>query len=219
VGASIARPVAGRGVDMGASDATLAIVLVVVLVVLLWVIAVYNKLVRGRNRVREAWSGIDVQLRRRASLVPNLVESVKGYAAHERTVFEEVTRARGALQQASGAAAAAGANTALSQALSHLFAVAEAYPQLRASESFTGLQRDLGDAEDKVAFARQFYNRNVLDFNTRVESFPGNLIAGALGFLPAEYFETSGEGRAEVKLDFSTAPREPASETPPPSPG
>ena len=180
---------------------------------------VYNKLVRGRNRVREAWSGIDVQLRRRASLVPNLVESVKGYAAHERTVFEEVTRARGALQQASGAAAAAGANTALSQALSHLFAVAEAYPQLRASESFTGLQRDLGDAEDKVAFARQFYNRNVLDFNTRVESFPGNLIAGALGFLPAEYFETSGEGRAEVKLDFSTAPREPASETPPPSPG
>jgi LemA protein len=204
---------------MGASDATLAIVLVVVLVVLLWVIAVYNKLVRGRNRVREAWSGIDVQLRRRASLVPNLVESVKGYAAHERTVFEEVTRARGALQQASGAAAAAGANTALSQALSHLFAVAEAYPQLRASESFTGLQRDLGDAEDKVAFARQFYNRNVLDFNTRVESFPGNLIAGALGFLPAEYFETSGEGRAEVKLDFSTAPREPASETPPPSPG
>ena len=204
---------------MGASNATLAIVLVVVLVALLWVIAVYNKLVRGRNRVREAWSGIDVQLRRRASLVPNLVESVKGYAAHERTVFEEVTRARGALQQASGAAAAAGANTALSQALGHLFAVAEAYPQLRASESFTGLQRDLGDAEDKVAFARQFYNRNVLDFNTRVESFPGNLIAGALGFLTAEYFETSGEGRAEVKLDFSTAPREPASETPPPSPG
>jgi LemA protein len=111
---------------MGASDATLGIVLVVVVIVLLWVISVYNKLVRGRNRLREAWSGIDVQLRRRASLVPNLVETVRGYAAHERGVFEEVARARGALQQAGGATAAAGANTALSQALGHLFAVAEA---------------------------------------------------------------------------------------------
>jgi LemA protein len=128
---------------MSASDATLGIVLVVVVAVLLWVIGVYNKLVRGRNRVREAWSGIDVQLRRRASLVPNLVEAVKGYATHERVVFDEVTRARAAMQQASGAAAAAGANTALSQALGHLFAVAEAYPQLRASESFTSLQCDL----------------------------------------------------------------------------
>ena len=170
---------------MGASDATLGIVLVVVVAILLWVIGAYNKLVRGRNRVREAWSGIDVQLRRRASLVPNLVETVRGYAAHERGVFDEVARARGALHQAGGAAAAAGANTALSQALGHLFAVAEAYPQLRASETFTGLQRDLGDAEDKIAFARQFYNRNVLDFNTRVESFPGNLIASSLGFLPS----------------------------------
>jgi LemA protein len=203
---------------MGASDATLGIVLAVVVAVLLWVIGVYNKLVRGRNRVREAWSGIDVQLRRRASLVPNLVETVRGYAAHERSVFDEVARARGALQQAGGAAAAAGANTALSQALGHLFAVAEAYPQLRASENFTGLQRDLADAEDKVAFARQFYNRNVLDFNTRVESFPGNLIAGTLGFLPAEYFETADEARAEVAVGFSTAPRERAPETPPPSP-
>ncbi|RPH85093.1 MAG: LemA family protein [Candidatus Rokuibacteriota bacterium] len=203
---------------MDASSTTLGIVLVVVVGVLLWVIAGYNKLVRGRNRVREAWSGIDIQLRRRASLVPNLVDTVRGYATHERKVFEEVTLARGALQQARGAAAAAGANTALSQALGHLFAVAEAYPQLRASESFTGLQRDLGDAEDKVAFSRQFYNRNVLGFNTWVESFPGNLIASALGFLPAEYFETTGEGRAEVKLDLSTGRRERAPETPPPSP-
>jgi LemA protein len=203
---------------MDASDTTLGIVLVVVVGVVLWVIGVYNKLVRGRNRVREAWSGIDIQLRRRASLIPNLVDTVRGYATHERAVFEEVTLARGALQQARGAAAAAGANTALSQALGHLFAVAEAYPQLRASESFTGLQRDLGDAEDKVAFSRQFYNRNVLDFNTRVESFPGNLIASALGFLPAEYFETTGEGRTEVKLDLSTGWRERAAETPPPSP-
>jgi len=203
---------------MGASDATLGILLLVVVAILFWVISAYNKLVRGRNRVREAWSGIDVQLRRRASLVPNLVETVRGYAAHERGVFDEVARARGALHQAGGAAAAAGANTALSQALGHLLAVAEAYPQLRASETFTGLQRDLGDAEDKIAFARQFYNRNVLDFNTRVESFPGNLIASTLRFLPAEYFETADEGRAEVTVGFSAAPRERTTETSPPSP-
>jgi len=203
---------------MGATDAALGIVLAVVVVVLLWGIRIYNNLVRGRNRVREAWSGIDVQLRRRASLVPNLVETVRGYAAHEQGVFEEVARARGALQQAGGAAASASANTALSQALGHLFAVAEAYPQLRASENFTSLQRDLGDAEDKIAFARQFYNRNVLDFNTRVEVFPGNLVASSLGFAPAEFFETTDDTRAEVKVDFSRAPRERAPETPPPSP-
>jgi LemA protein len=203
---------------MGATDATLGIVLVVVVVVLLWGISVYNNLVRGRNRVREAWSGIDVQLRRRASLVPNLVETVRGYAAHERGVFEAVARARSALQQAGGAAASASANTALSQALGHLFAVAEAYPQLRASESFTSLQRDLGDTEDKIAFARQFYNRNVLDFNTRVEAFPGNLVASTLGFSPAEFFETTDDGRAEVKVDLSRASREGTAETPPPSP-
>jgi len=203
---------------MSASDATLGVILVVVVVVLLWMIGVYNKLVRGRNRVSEAWSGIDIQLRRRASLVPNLVEIVRGYAAHERGVFEEVARARSALQRASSAAASADAHTALSQALGHLFAVAEAYPQLRASENFTALQRDLSDAEDKVAFARQFYNRNVLDFNTRVESFPGNLISSTLGFQPAEYFETAGEGRAEVKVALSLDPRERAAETPPPSP-
>lgn len=203
---------------MGAADVTLGIVLVVVVAVLLWIVSVYNVLVRGRNRVREAWSGIDVQLRRRASLVPNLVETVRGYATHERGVFEEVARARGALQQAGGAAAAATANGALTQALGRLFAVAEAYPQLRASESFTALHRDLGDAEDKIAFARQFYNRNVLDFNTRVEAFPGNLVAGTLGFAPAEFFEATDEGRAEVKVDLSTAPPAQASDTPPTSP-
>ena len=106
----------------------------------------------------------------------------------------------------------------LTQALGHLFAVAEAYPQLRASESFTALHRDLGDAEDKIAFARQFYNRNVLDFNTRVEAFPGNLVAGTLGFAPAEFFEATDEGRAEVKVDLSTAPRAQPSDTPPTSP-
>ena len=194
------------------------IVIGLVVVLGLIYILIRNSMIGARNRVDEAWSGIDVQLRRRASLVPNLVETVRGYAAHERGVFDEVARARGALHQAGGAAAAAGANTALSQALGHLLAVAEAYPQLRASETFTGLQRDLGDAEDKIAFARQFYNRNVLDFNTRVESFPGNLIASTLRFLPAEYFETADEGRAEVTVGFSAAPRERTTETSPPSP-
>ena len=203
---------------MGAADVTLWIVLVAVMAILLWIVSVYNTLVRGRNRVREAWSGIDVQLRRRTSLVPNLVETVRGYAAHERGVFEEVARARGAVQQAGGAATAATANSALTQALGHLFAVAEAYPQLRASESFTALHRDLGDAEDKIVFARQFYNRNVLDFNTRVEAFPGNLVAGTLGFARAEFFEATDEGRAEVKVDLSTAPRAQPSDTPPTSP-
>lgn len=203
---------------MGAADVTLGIALVAVAAILLWVVGSYNALVRGRNRVREAWSGIDVQLRRRASLVPNLVETVRGYAAHERDVFEEVARARGALQRAGGAAAAASANTALTQALGHLFAVAEAHPQLRASESFAALHRDLGDAEDKIAFARQFYNRNVLDFNTRVETFPGTLVAGALGFSPAEFFETTEEGRGEVTVDFPTARGAQAPQTPPSSP-
>jgi LemA protein len=131
-------------------------------------------------------------------------------------VFEEVARARSALQQAGGAAAAASANTALSQALGHLFAVVEAYPQLRASESFTSLQRDLGDVEDKIAFARQFYNRNVLEFNTRAETFPGNLVASTLGFSPAEFFESTDDGRAEVTLDLSGPPRARAPEAPPP---
>ena len=201
---------------MRAADATLGVILVVLVALLLWVIVVYNNLVRGRNRVREAWSGIDVQLRRRGSLVPNLVETVRGYATHERGVFEEVARARSALQQAGGAAAAASANTALSQALGHLFAVVEAYPQLRASESFTSLQRDLGDVEDKIAFARQFYNRNVLEFNTRAETFPGNLVASTLGFSPAEFFESTDDGRAEVTLDLSRPPRARAPEAPPP---
>jgi len=149
---------------VSAADLIIGFVLTLLVVAVLAGVATYNRLVRSRNRVREAWSGIDVQLRRRASLVPNLVESVRGYAAHERGVFEEVSRARGALQQAGGAAAAASANTALSQALGHLFAVVENYPTLRASENLTALQRELSDVEEKIAFARQFYNRNVLDY-------------------------------------------------------
>lgn len=189
---------------MSAADLIIGLVLTLLVVAVLAGVATYNRLVRSRNRVREAWSGVDVQLRRRASLVPNLVESVRGYVAHERGVFEEVTRARGALQQAGGAAAAASANNALSQALGHLFAVVENYPTLRASENLTALQRELSDVEEKVAFARQFYNRNVLDYNTKIQSFPQLLIADSMGFQVSEFFEAEEEAREDVRVSFAT---------------
>jgi LemA protein len=163
----------------------------------------FNTLVRSQKRVQEAWAGIDVQLRQRASLIPNLVEAIRGYAEHEREVFETVTRARGALQQAGGAGKAGTANNLLTQALGHVFAVAEAYPQLRASENFMGLRSDLRDVEEKIAFARQFYNRKVLDYNTRIDTYPDALIARSFDFAPAEFFEADDDGRAEVKISFA----------------
>ena len=178
-------------------------------------VAIYNGLVRSRVRVREAWATIEVQLRRRASLLPNLMETVRAYAAHERDTLEGVTRARGALERAGGAAESAQANESVSRALGHLFAVAESYPELRASENFKELQDELSDVEEKIAYARQFYNRNVLDFNARIEVFPGVLIARAFAFAPAEFFETRDEGRAEVKLDFGDRRATTAPPTPP----
>jgi len=175
----------------------------IVVLVLVMFVGMYNGLVRSRNRVREAWSGIDVQLRRRASLIPNLVETVRGYAEHERETFEEVTRARSAVEQAGGAASAGEANNMLTQALRHLFAVAEAYPQLQASQNFMDLQQELSDIEEKIAFARQFYNTNVLSYNNGIQTFPSAVIAGMFNFLPAEYFQADEEGRAEVRVDFA----------------
>ena len=166
----------------------------------------FNSLVRSQKRVQEAWAGIDVQLRQRASLIPNLVEAIRGYAEHEREVFEEVARARGALQQAGTAGQASAANTLLTQALGHVFAVAEAYPQLHASENFLSLRSDLRDVEEKIAFARQFYNRNVLDYNTRVDTYPDALIARNFDFAPAEFFGAEGDGRAEVHVSFARQP-------------
>lgn len=166
----------------------------------------FNTLVRSQKRVQEAWAGIDVQLRKRASLIPNLVEAVRGYAEHEREVFEEVSRARGALQKAGNAGQAATANTLLTQALGHVFAVAEAYPQLHASENFMSLRTDLRDVEEKIAFARQFYNRNVLDYNTRIDTYPDAVIARNFDFGPAEFFEADGGARAEVKISFAHQP-------------
>lgn len=168
-------------------------------------VAGYNQLVRARNQVREAWSGIDVQLGRRASLIPNLVETVRGYAHHERQTFEHVIRARGALQAAGGAHAAANANEALSYALSRLFALVESYPPLRASETFSRLQTELSDIEEKIAYARQFYNRTVFDYNTRVHTLPFVVIARTFDFPPAEFFEADANARSKPRVRFDHA--------------
>jgi len=166
----------------------LIVVIVLLVVVLAWVMLAYNRLVRLRNESEQGFSGIDIQLKRRADLIPNLVESVKGYAAHEQGVFDEVAQARAATLSAQGVAGAADAAGRTGAALGRLFAVAEAYPQLRASENFRQLQDELTDTEDKIAAARRYYNSVVQAFNTAQQTFPGSLIAGTFGFSPREYF-------------------------------
>ncbi len=184
----------------------LVAVAIVVLVALLGVLS-YNRLVTLRQRVREAWSDIDVQLKRRHDLIPNLVETVKGYAAHERSVFDEVTRARAAAVSAGAQASPeqrAQAENALSGALRSLFAVAENYPQLQAVQEFKDLSENLTATEDKIAFARRFYNGNVRDYDTVLQSFPTNLLAGAFGFRAEEYFGLADEGeRAVPQVKFT----------------
>ena len=166
------------------------IVLVVVLVLVgLFFLLTYNRLVRNRNRSENAWAQVDVQLKRRADLIPNLVETVKGYAAHERETFDEVTRARTAAQQAQGVAAQAQAENALTAAIGRLFAVAEAYPQLRASENFQQLQAELTETEQKIAVSRQVYNDTVLTYDNALETVPTNVVAGIFGFEQRPYFE------------------------------
>ena len=174
-------------------------------VAVFWSIFLYNGLILARNRTREAWSGIDVQLRRRSSLIPNLVETVRGYASHEHEVFAEVAEARGALAKATGPATAASADQTLTTALGRLMAVAENYPQLQAVGTFRQLQDELADTEEKVAYARQFYNQNALDYNTRIESFPGNLFASWFRFEPFDFFNTEESTKADVKVSFSAA--------------
>jgi LemA protein len=167
------------------------VVVIVVLAALLalYLALLYNGLVQKRNRVDNAWSQIDVQLKRRRDLIPNLVETVKGYAAHERGTFEAVTQARAASAGASSPAQSAAAENVLSQALGRLFAVAEAYPQLRANQNFLDLQSQLRETEDKIAISRQVYNDTVLTFNNAIQVFPAVVIAGMLGFSKREYFE------------------------------
>ena len=178
------------------------VVAVVVALIVIWAIATYNRLVRRRNEVQEAWAGIDVQLQRRADLVPNLVETVKGYASHEAGVFEEVTRARAGLMNASGPAEAGAADNMLQQALGKLFAVAEAYPDLKASDNFQSLQGELSKLEEEISFARRYYNALVEKLNTSIQTFPTLLLAGPFGFKPAEFFKAGDAARTVPTVDF-----------------
>jgi LemA protein len=177
----------------------LYIILGVVAVILAWVIAAYNGFVRLVNRVKEAWADIDVQLKRRHNLIPNLVNTVKGYATHEREAFENVTKARAMAIGAHGPGDQGKAENMLSGALKSLFAVSEAYPDLKANQNFLELQRELSDTENKIQAARRFYNTNVRDLNTRVETFPNNLIANTFKFKKSEFFELE-EGSEERKV-------------------
>lgn len=172
------------------------------IIFVLYLIGQYNGFVILKTRIQEALSGIDVQLKRRADLIPNLVETVKGYAKHEKEVFTEVTNARSALMKAGNLKEKAQANNMLTSALKSLFAVAENYPQLQASENFRDLQRQLEDTEDKVAYSRQFYNANVLEYNTKIQIFPSNLIANIFAFKPFEFFAANEEERKKIDVKF-----------------
>lgn len=179
------------------------VVIAVVGLVVLWFIATYNRMIVLRNRIDNAWSQIDVQLRRRYDLIPNLVEIVKGYAAHERQTFEEVTKARQAGIDARSVQDQAAAENMITQALRRLFAVAEAYPQLRATENFQQLQEELSGTESKIAYARQFYNDSVLGYNNLIQSFPPRVVAGMAGFAKRDYFEIEDMARQPVQVRFT----------------
>lgn len=174
--------------------------IVVIAAVYLW--STYNSLITAKIRIGEAFSQIDVQLKRRSDLIPNLVETVKGYVKHEKEVLEEVTKARTSLMHASGAEEKAKANNQLSDTLKTLFAVAENYPTLKANENFLSLQEELTDTENKVAYSRQFYNSTVMDYNTKLQVFPTNLFGNMLHFQPAQFFAATEEERQEVNVKF-----------------
>lgn len=186
---------------------TIGIILLVILgAVALWVVMIYNGLIKLKNRVDEAWSDIDVQLKRRYDLIPNLIETVKGYAAHESKTLEAVVEARNAAmsaQETGDAKAQAEAENMLSSTLKSIFALSESYPDLKANQNFLELQRELTDTEDKIQASRRFYNGNVRDFNTKIELFPNNIIAGMLKFTKREFFEIENDEEKEnVKVEF-----------------
>jgi LemA protein len=184
----------------------LIIVLAIVAVAIIFVISIYNGLVRLKVQCDNAWSDIDVQLKRRYDLIPNLVETVKGYAGHEKSTLEGVVAARNQAMTVQGPAAKAQAEGVLATALRQVFALAEAYPQLRAVESFTQLQQTLNEIEDSVQNARRYYNAVVRDFNTKIAQFPSNIVAGMGNFKPREFFEISAPGEREVpKVSFGSA--------------
>jgi LemA protein len=185
----------------GMNVATIVVLAVVALVVL-FLVFTYNRLVKLRNRIDAAWSQIDVQLRRRHDLIPNLVETVKGYAAHERETLEAVVVARRQAVDATGVENQAQAENLLTGALRQLFALAEAYPDLKANQNFLALQEELTGTEGRIAFARQFYNEQTLAYDNARETFPTNVVAGAFNFEPREYFEAEESSRAPVRVDF-----------------
>lgn len=182
---------------------SLLVLVGLVALVVLWAVAIYNGLVRKRNVVEEAWSGIDVQLKRRTDLIPNIVSTVKGYAAHEKGTLEDVVRLRGQAQSAQGVAETAQAQGMLGAALGKLFALAESYPDLKANQNFIQLQASLGEIEEQLQLARRYYNGAVRDLNIAVESFPSNLVASRFGFAKAEFFELeSAAERLVPKVEF-----------------
>jgi LemA protein len=176
----------------------LGIILLIIGVIIIWLVAVYNGLIKSRNRVDEAWSDIDVQLKRRYDLIPNLIETVKGYASHEKEVFTKVTEARSQAMQAKSIEEKSKAENALSETLKSLFAVAENYPDLKASQNFQSLQDELTDTENKIQASRRFYNGNVRDFNTQIQVFPNNIVAGMLGFKKYDFFQIENEAEREA---------------------
>ncbi|MFH1551336.1 MAG: LemA family protein [bacterium] len=179
------------------------VIVIVAVAILFWLIAVYNGLIKLRNRADEAWSDIDVQLKRRYNLIPNLIETVKGYAKHERELMEKVTKARTMAMGAQNPEEKAQAENILSGTLKSLFAVAENYPDLKANQNFLELQRELSDTENKIQAARRFYNGNVRDFNIKKEQFPNNMVAGILGFKKKDFFELEEPAAREpVKAEF-----------------
>jgi LemA protein len=183
-------------------DISLLIIIGVVAVVVIYAWSVYNILVTARMRIQEALSQIDVQLKRRTDLIPNLVETVKGYAKHEKGVLENVTKARSDLMKADTVQEKAEANNMLSDTLKSLFAVSENYPDLKASANFLSLQEELSDTENKIAYSRQFMNSNVLDFNTKIQLFPNSIIANMFGFKEAEFFAADEADKKPVKVEF-----------------
>ncbi len=180
----------------------LTIIIIIVVVVVLFIILLYNSLIRLRNQVKNSWAQIDVQLKRRNDLIPNLIETVKGYMKHEKTVLTDITKARSAILAAKTVEGKAKASNALSETLKSLFAVAENYPKLRANENFLQLQEELTGTENKIAYARQHYNDIVMVFNTKIETFPNNMFANTLNFKKEASFEATAEEKKNVKVKF-----------------
>ncbi len=183
-------------------NALLYIIVAIIIILVLWLIGIYNTLIRAKNRLEESWSDITVQLKRRYDLIPNLIETVKGYAQHEKETLEKVIQARNLAMTAGNPNDKITAETNLSATLKTIFALSESYPELKANQNFLQLQEELADTENKIQAARRFYNANVRDFNTKIQTFPNRLIAGGLNFTAREFFETNEAAKENVKVNF-----------------